>query len=141
MSAPLPPHRVRPLDWSDPTEVNYVRKTWLKSNQASGLARLAGRTVYWSEHHDLVERLLKACETRVACAEESPTTILGFAVLAPPGVVHYVFVGEDWRRRGLARELVAGLGERVAYTHRTDLCSQLPIPESWRYNLYKAAMT
>lgn len=61
----------------------------------------------------------------VACWEEDDDHILGWCVFGPcPGVVHYVYVRETERRRGVARELVRAAllrtkGSVVMATHWT----------------------
>lgn len=115
---------------------NLVFSSWLKSNATSATARVAGHTAYYSGQHALIERLMQAGTVRVVCSQASPDTIVGWASMEP-GVVHYVWVREEFRRAGVAKMLLSACGPRVEYTHRTDLCRELPIPEGWWFNLYR----
>lgn len=129
------PILVRPSEHGDE---NYIRSSWLRSNESSPVARTFGRKAYYSGHHQLVCRLLARHPVRVACSVDAPDTIVGWACVEPPSVVHYVFVREEFRRYGVARRLLADLPERVTYTHRTDVCKALPIPAAWFFNMYRA---
>lgn len=127
--------RIRPADWTQPRERNCVRKSWIRSHAASGMARLAGQRAYYSGQHELVDWLLDHAETRVACSPRDPTTIIGWACVAGD-VVHYVWVQEDFRRHGVARALLHGLAEHVQYTHRTDMLREVKLPDGWWFNPY-----
>lgn len=130
--------RIRPADWSLPRERNLVRSSWLRSYAASAFARIAGKRAYFSGQHDLVDDLLDRTRVAVACSPRDPTTIIGWACVEPPNVVHYVWVQEDFRRNGVARALLRseGMAERIEYTHRTDLLKTFQLPEGWFFNIY-----
>jgi GNAT superfamily N-acetyltransferase len=133
-----------------PGEVNFARKAWLRSSCArsddaddrrkgdSALARALGRATYCEGHHAIVSRLLSTTTVRLAVSADNDNVFVGFACVEPPHVVHYVYVIEECRRFGVARRLLEGVTERATYTHRTDICRQLPIPEGWRFNFYRA---
>lgn len=130
------PILIRPGDSGD---TNYVRSSWLRSHADSALARCLGRSAYMTGHHDVIDALLERATLRVACSVTHRATIVGWACVEPADVVHYVFVREEFRRYGVARRLLADVtGERVTYSHRTDVCKQLPIPEGWHYDFYRA---
>jgi len=145
-------YTIRPADWSIPRERNMVLKSWIRSNASSALARAIGDKAYYSGHHDLVERLLDRSETHVACSETSRETILGWACAEcvigteeATGItaLHFVYVVEDFRRHGIATELIRSYGgsneppERLQYTHRTDALKQFRLPGRWFFNPYK----
>lgn len=125
-----------------PFDRNYIRSSWLTSHASSALARTLGRRAYFTGHHALIDDLLERTTVRIACSVTHHATIVGWACVeeTAAGVVavHYVYVGEDFRRRGVARRLLDGVGDRVPYTHRTDVCKVLPIPEGWWFNAYRA---
>lgn len=121
-----------------PSEINFARKPWLARAAESAFARCMGRKAFFSGHHAIVTRLLTRATVRLAVSEENDQVFVGFACIEPPNVVHFVYVAEDFRRAGVARRLLEGLDDACVYTHRTDLCKQLPIPASWWFNFYRA---
>lgn len=66
------------------------------------------REHYHREMARLFDRLLPKASARVACDEEDPDTLLGFAVFTGPEL-HFVYVKQDFRRGGVATRLLAGL--------------------------------
>lgn len=56
-------------------------------------------------YHSHIERMLGVSNVQVACLRDNPDVILGYSVFQP-GVLHWVFVKPDWRRIGIAKDLV-----------------------------------
>lgn len=56
-------------------------------------------------YHDHIERLLQSSTVSVACLRSDPDVILGYSV-SQPGILHWVFVKPDWRRLGIANNLI-----------------------------------
>lgn len=112
----------------------FVFSSWLQSYRSSAFARPIATHTYFDRHHAVLERILARPTTRVVVAtpEDAPAVILGWAVTegllrgsardgatAPTPTLHYVYVKEQFRKLGIARQLVARIGRRFAVTHRT----------------------
>lgn len=125
---------LRPAEESD---LQYVVKSWLRSYwHDSDYARAQGR-VYHVEHRRLVLRLIQQGAVTVAAWSGDPDTIIGFACTRA-GVVHYVYVREEFRRMGIAHLLVGPMASHpVEYTHRTSILRKLPLPAAWSFNMYR----
>lgn len=63
-------------------------------------------------YHKYIESMLTGATVSVACLRENPDVILGFSVSSGP-VLHWVFVKPDWRKIGIARDLVPQYIETV----------------------------
>lgn len=119
-----------------PTDRGFVVDSWLRSYAGSPMAELAGRA-YWTGHKRVVERILaEGAPVHVACSIDDPGTLFGWACKGD--ALHYVYVKREFRRFGLARSLLRGMTGAVVYSHRTTLCSSLPIPAAWSYDPYAA---
>lgn len=120
----------------------FVYSSWLQSYRSSAFARPIPTHTYFDRHHAVLERILARPTTRIVVAtpEDAPAVILGWAVTegllrgsardgaAGPVLItpttstptlHYVYVKEQFRKLGIARQLVTRLGRRFAVTHRT----------------------
>lgn len=60
----------------------------------------------------------------VACLTEDPDVLLGYAISSPEAL-HYVFVKEAWRRRGIASRLLGPVGAYKHVTHLTEATEEL----------------
>lgn len=125
------------------TDVGYVVDTWLKHYHDHGVGMVRGmpRGEFFRRWRSVVVEILKTADVRVACLDDDDDIILGFAVLSThcgARVLHWVHVREDWRRKGLGAQLLAGLERAsVLYTHRTrtvvDLSEAGKIPGAWHH--------
>jgi len=100
----------------------FVQSTWLKNYESSDFASCIKKTIYQDRHRAVTERLLGGAKvhTLIATPPDDDLTILAFAVLEHPDVLHYVYTKASFRNFGIARDLVAPAGKRFRYSHRTD---------------------
>lgn len=123
---------VRPARASDR---GYVLKNWLRSYAESRFAREAGKP-YWRGEARLIDRHIERGEVNVAAYAEDDDVIAGF-ICASYRVLHFVFVTESYRRKGIAKMLVDSLSaEPDVYSRRTPLLGSIRLPPTWRYDLY-----
>lgn len=92
----------------EPTRDDYkaIRAQWLSAywdRYAEG--RHIPKAVFYTEHGQLVDRLLVECPAVVAYLEPVPDEILGWAVYTSE-TLHYAYVKHIYRRRGLATGLL-----------------------------------
>jgi GNAT superfamily N-acetyltransferase len=136
---------IRALDWDNEREVNFVRKSWWKSARVKPpqsrfplVSDVLGSTDYWTGGLEARDRMMQRSEIRVAVSSAG-STVLGWAAVEPArSLVHYVFVQQDFRRRGLARQMVADMISREAWFWcRTHDSSQVPLPPKWRFSVWR----
>lgn len=110
-------------------EAPFIFRNWLDSYFPEQRARLK-KTVYYEGQHALIERLLKRSRALVACNTHDPDQLYGFAVGelfgAPfPNVfaLHYVYVKQAFRERGIGSRLVRelrGNAEMTFHSHEIE---------------------
>jgi GNAT superfamily N-acetyltransferase len=115
--------RLRPFAETDRA---HVDTTWRRSysdpwSDFAGIPHVPGSGLYKRIQGRAIELAMASGQTLIACAPDLDDQILGWVCARPPHVLHYVFVKEDFRGRGLGRALFeAALGaglERVYVTH------------------------
>lgn len=89
----------------------------MRSFETSEFARSIPAGAYHYHQHALAERLLRDCTFRVAIAADG--VFLGWSVTRP-ALVHYVYVKPHFRRMGIGRALIAGVGNTFEHSHRTS---------------------
>ena len=81
--------------------------------------------VYFSEHHKLIEKLLKVSAIAVACNENDSTQIYGWACASTIDDIpclHYVYVKHSFRNLGIGTALLYYFNKErktMLYTHYT----------------------
>jgi GNAT superfamily N-acetyltransferase len=129
-----------------PDDLRLVRSAWLESYATSDYAKLVtpppqweqnekrGGRVYFTGQRELIERLIVS--SVVLVAEGEAAQLDGFVVGWPAAMLHYVYVKQSRRGRGLARALLEALdlraGQPVVYTHRSR--SVRGNPRGWTYD-------
>ncbi len=90
-------------------------------------------SIYYAEHKKVLCRLLESCPLLIACDQDSPEIIMGFALFGPK-TAHYVYVKRPFRKFGIARMLLAEIGiglDDCTVTHWTE-----DLTEIWRSKRY-----
>ena len=113
------------LDILTEKDVSFIFNSWLKSFRKSPLTHNVNSTIYFTEHHKTIEKLLKTNETLVACNEHDPSQIFGYICAGRYQgvfVVHYIYVKHPYRGLGLAKGLFQSFKHDPSvacmYTHR-----------------------
>lgn len=121
--------RIRPAIEDD---IPFIFSTWLKSFRDSFFAQNISTTIYYAEHHKVVERLLKSCSVYVACDDNDLSQLYGYICAEEIDgifVLHYVYVKHSFRWLGIGRQLLNAFSHdatRVAiYTHCTKVSRAL----------------
>lgn len=142
MTAAAPPIVLRP---PRKEEEAFIYAGWIRSCLSYPPARV------WSDdRHRLHTKYLDSgwadtlkrrvawhlLDTVVATAEGAPNALIGF-ISATPRVVHFVYVEGPFRRRGVARRMVALVAPgAIAYSHWTPAAAALfPTLEWNEYSL------
>lgn len=128
---------IRPVNLADESERNLVLKLWLVDGVDSAYADAVTHRAWYSDHERMLrERVLPSSTVECVVLRDEPSAILAWCCYSGD-VLHFVHVKRRWRRVGLARMLLARHAFAV-YTHRTRMCSALPIPGAWQFNPYPA---
>lgn len=119
-----------------------ILHSWLRSYHANGdMCRGVPSALFYRHHHALADTMLGRAKVLVACNPEADDVAFGWACYERDGIahdlLHYVYVKHAFHGFGVATRLLSGLSSRVTYTHRTRVCSALPIPEDWEYDPYR----
>lgn len=96
-----------------PGDANFIYNSWLRSNRQNTPYDLCENPIYFTEHHKLIERLLKDCKTVIACSVNDVAEIYGYICyqeVESTMVFHYAYVKHTFRNLGIAKELVAETG-------------------------------
>jgi len=117
--------RIRPAIEED---IPFIFSTWLKSFRDSFFAQNISTTIYYAEHHKVVERLLKSCSVFVACSDKDISQLYGYICAEEIDsilVVHYVYVKHSFRWLGIGRQLLNAVHHNATnvsiYTHNTKV--------------------
>jgi hypothetical protein len=124
-------------------DIAFIFNSWLHSYRHSLHVKNIGNTVFYAEHHKVLERLFKRCDARIACDPKDQNQIYGYIVyerITGVLVVHYCYVKQPYRRLGLCHQLLLEAGrskeEAFAYTHETFLGNRLSGRFRALYNPY-----
>lgn len=142
MSKFKPPITVRKGSEED---VPFVFNSWLKCFKASPLCREITSTIYYSEQHKVVERLVLDPRniTLIACNPDNLSQIYGYVCAGHyDGIftIHFIYVKKPFRNLGIAKAMVdmfdhdfktAGI-----YTHQTFTAIKLAPKYNLLYHPY-----
>lgn len=91
-----------------PEDLRFVIDTWVRSQRCSPTWRAVAADLFRREYSAICARVLQKPDTRaiVACDEERPDSIYGYAVWTPePLAIHMVYVRGFMRGFGLGKAL------------------------------------
>lgn len=128
-----------------PADVSFLFSSWLKSFRDSRFAASITTTIFYTEHHKVVERLLKTCEVYVACNPKDQTELYGYICGEKVDgilVVHYCYVKHTYRQLGLGKNLLNKFAHNPAqasiYTHNSKMGERLAARYNFIYSPYLA---
>lgn len=135
---------IRPLSKED---VPFIYNSWLKSYRDSPMVKSIPNTIYYAEHHKVIENLLRqpGCLAGVACNPEDANQIYGYVVGETlPGIpdpclcIHWVYCKHPFRGNGIAKALFQWIGQAKSnvYTHRVKNVEKLIGERPFTFNPY-----
>jgi len=129
------PILLRPANKDD---ISLIFNAWLKSYRSAKAVQDISNEIYYSEHHKVIERILKNYDVIIACNEDDRSQIYGFICAGYTDSVftlHYLYVKHTFRNMGIAKALLNSYSHSrefaAIYTHRTKPAEKL----AERYNL------
>ena len=134
------PIRLRPLIEDD---LAFIFNSWLKSYRFSHLAEKITNTIYFADHHKVIERLIEDSSVVVACNEEDPSQVYGYIVggaLDGIALLHFIYVKHTFRNMGVGKTLLDAMGhdkeKAGVYTHHTRMADKLAAKYNFVYHPY-----
>lgn len=128
IQTPLP-IRIRAATEED---ISFIFNSWLKSFRDSNFGKQITNTIYFAQHHKLIENLLQSCSVFVACNQSNPGELYGYICYEKVDgifVMHYIYVKHTYRKLGIARLLAnySEFNEDLAsmYTHASKNSERL----------------
>lgn len=135
--------KIRPIKEQD---LAFIYNSWLKSYREAPAVRTVPNHIYYTEHHEIIEKILKSpySEILVACDPLNDDILYGYVVgehMEHNLTLHWVYCKQEWRRRGVATGLLGQLKSRSAdlpiqYTHFTRFIKKLKENQEITYNPY-----
>ena len=127
------------------TDLPFIFNAWLKSHKNSRFAKDIDSTIYFQEHHNLIEKLLKRYDTVVICSKDDPEHIYGFANGgSTEGIftLNYIYVKHTFRNMGIATTLFNAFEHDSAsagiYTHSNHFSAKMDRKYAMIYHPYAA---
>lgn len=124
-------------------DVGFIFNAWLKSYKHSLFAKNITNTIFYAEHHKLIERLLKTNETLIACNNEDPSQIYGFINAGNvDGIfcLNYIYVKQLYRNLSVGKTLLNAFDHDPStasvYTHHTRSAERLAAKYNLVYHPY-----
>lgn len=134
------PVRLRSANQED---VGFIFNSWLKSFKYSTFASNITNTVYYTNHHKIIEEQLKTKQTIIACNDSDPSQIYGFINAGSiDGVlcVNYIYVKQPFRNLGIGKTLLNAYNHdpsvAACYTHETRSSERLAAKYNMVYHPY-----
>lgn len=107
-------------------DIGFIFNSWLKSYRASSVNRDIINATFFTEHHKVLERILKHAQVIIACSNEDPMHIYGWICAEYiDGIfcLHYIYIKHSFRKMGVGRLLFNAFEHSDAagiYTHHTQ---------------------
>jgi len=132
--------RIRPMVDED---IPFIFNSWLKSYRFSHFGEKITNTIYFQDHHKVIERIIKNSKTLIACDPEDSSQLYGYIVAAVEEgilVLHFLYVKHTFRNLGIGKTLLDALGHdkssAAVYTHHTRMADKLAAKYNFVYHPY-----
>lgn len=112
----------------------FISSTFLKGNYyGNPYYRQIDKDTFMLHYQEVLKSLLIRCTTKIACLQSDEDVIIGYSVYEP-GVLHWVFVKDVWRKIGVAKDMIPV--DINIYTHTTKI-GQAIAPKTWKLNPWR----
>ena len=132
--------RLRPIIEDDTA---FIFNSWLKSYRFSHFGEKITNTIYFAEHHKVIERLIDNSKVLVACNPEEPSQVYGYIIGEEVDgifVLHFIYVKQTFRNMGVGKTLLDAWGHNKekagVYTHHTRMADKLAAKYNFVYHPY-----
>ena len=134
------PIRLRSANEED---IPFIFSSWLKSYRNSYFAKSITNTVFFTEHHKVIERLIENNQVVIACKSDEPDQIYGYACAGKTDgifTLHYIYVKHPFRGFGVGKTLLNVFEHDSSfagvYTHHTKAADRLAAKYNMIYHPY-----
>ena len=132
--------RLRPMIEDD---LPFLFNSWLKSYRFSHFGEKITTTIYFEDHHKIIDNILKKNQVIIACNPEDPSQLYGYIVAGREDsilVLHFVYVKHTFRNMGIGKTLLDAVGHSSdtasVYTHHTRMADKLASKHNFVYHPY-----
>jgi len=137
-----PVFNIRPAKEDD---IPFIFNSWLKSYRNSHFCKLLVNEVYFSEHHKVIQNLIKHSTVLIACNPEDENQLYGYLVASKEQNIlclHYIYIKHAFRNFKIASSLLQSIShdpsQAAIYTHHTRICDKLAEKYNLLYHPYIA---
>lgn len=133
---------IRPANLED---IPFIFSSWLKSYRDAPAVRSVPNTIYYAQHHKIIEQIFSSKGLRVfiACDQEESSQIFSYVVgeVTPDGVtIHFIYSKFPFRNFGIATALEKHLTDlnpgQVQFSHAGKNHDRLIKNRKYVYNPY-----
>lgn len=125
------------------TDVAFIFSSWLKSFRDSGfLVRAVPNTIYFTNHHKILQNLIKRSTVFVACDPKDSSNIYGYVVaetISGSFVLHFIYVKQSFRKLGVGKALFNSFphdGNASCCSHLTKMGEKFLLKYNMIYHPY-----
>lgn len=120
-------------------DISFITATWMRALWHSGMYKHIKKSIFMTEHHDAIQKRMRALECVVACNPDDPYVIYGYLVFSRPNVIHFAYTKGSFRNMGISRELIRKSieSDEIIYTHQTDYSREIAKDKQITFNPYK----
>ena len=124
-------------------DLPFLFSSWLKSYRSSHFAEKITNTIYFEDHHKVIERIIKNSKVLIACNPADPSQLYGYSVATEEGgvlVLHFLYVKHTFRNMGIGKTLLDAVGHErdkaAVYTHHTRMADKLASKYNFVFHPY-----
>ena len=131
------------LRLANEADLPFIFNSWLRSYKTSHFAKNIESTIYYSEQHKVIEKLLQSYDTIVACDPNDSSQIYGFINAGYTDnffTLNYIYVKHTFRHMGIGKSLLNAFDHDNQYigiyTHANHVARKLDQKYNMIYHPY-----
>ena len=124
-------------------DLPFLFNSWLKSYRFSHFGEKITNTIYFEDHHKVIEAILYKSKVLVACSNDDSSHLYGYIVTGEEEgilVLHFIYVKHTFRNMGIGKTLLDAVGHSSdvasVYTHHTRIADKLASKYNFVYHPY-----
>ena len=118
-----------------PAELRLIRSSWFESYRKGGRCPEVRYDIFRPHQDAVIAALLETAAIWVLTPQSVPEEVCTWLVYTP-GVVHYVYTKQAYRKLGFAMQMLKAFGPFTQYTHETTFGRRLLSRVGASYNPY-----
>ena len=101
-----------------PAELTLIRSSWFESYRKGGRCPEVRYDIFRPHQDATIEHLINTSATWVLTPTQVPEEVCAWLTYSP-GVLHYVYTKQAYRKLGFASHMLKAFGPFTQYTHET----------------------